>query len=88
MHILDKKIKFDYSKILASNILESMRAMNVTKVKNDVATFTWINIPVVSQDAKIEMISKFEVVIDLKTKRSISSLTGPCSRKRFGHNFG
>ena len=88
MHILNKKMKFDYNKILASNILESMRAMNVTKIKNDIATFTWINIPVVSQDAKIEMISKFEVLIDLKTKRSISSLTGPCSRNRFDNNFG
>ena len=60
-----------------------MRAVNLTEVKNDIATFTWKNIPIVSQDAKIEMISKFEVTIDLKTKRSISSLTGPCSNDYF-----
>ena len=54
--------------------------MNLTKIQNDIATFTWTNIPVVSQDAKIEMISKFEVTIDLKTKRSIYSSSGPCSK--------
>ena len=79
---LNKKLDFDYSKILASNILESMRAVNLTKIQNDIATFTWRNIPIVSQDAKIEMISKFEVTIDLKTKRSIYSSTGPCSNDR------
>ena len=79
MHFLNKKLSFNYNKLLASNILESMRVVNLSKIKNDIATFTWINIPIVSQDAKIEMISKFEVVIDLKTKQSISCLTGPCS---------
>lgn len=78
--MLNEKLDFDYNKILASNILESMRAVNLTKIQNDIATFTWMNIPIVSQDAKIEMISKFEVTIDLKTKRSIYSSTGPCSK--------
>ena len=80
MHFLNKKLSFNYNKLLASNILESMRVVNLSKIENDIATFTWINIPIVSQDAKIEMISKFEVVIDLKTKQSISCLTGPCSK--------
>ena len=79
MHFLNKKMSFNYNKLLASNILESMRVVNLSKIENDIATFTWINIPIVSQDAKIEIISKFEVVIDLKTKQSISCLTGPCS---------
>ena len=80
MHFLNRKLGFNYNKLLASNILESMRVVNLSKIENDIATFTWINIPIVSQDAKIEMISKFEVVIDLKTKQSISCLTGPCSK--------
>ena len=49
MHIFKKKMIFDYDKILAVNILESMRAVNVTKVVDHIATFTWQNIPVVSQ---------------------------------------
>ena len=49
MHIFKKKMIFDYDKILAINILESMRAVNVTKVVDHIATFTWQNIPVVSQ---------------------------------------
>ena len=49
MRFFKKEMNFDYDKILAANILESMRAVNVTKVVDDIATFTWENIPIVSQ---------------------------------------
>ena len=50
MRIFQIKMNFDYDSILAANILESMRAVNVTKVVYDIATFTWQNIPIVSQE--------------------------------------
>ena len=50
MRFFKKEMNFDYDRILAANILESMRAVNVTKVVDDIATFTWENIPVVSQE--------------------------------------
>ena len=50
MRFFKKKMNFDYDRILAANILESMRAVNVTKVVDDIATFTWQNIPIVSQE--------------------------------------
>ena len=50
MRIFQMKMNFDYDSILAANILESMRAVNVTKVVDDIATFTWQNIPIVSQE--------------------------------------
>ena len=50
MRIFQTEMNFDYDKILAANILESMRAVNVTKVVDDIATFTWENIPIVSQE--------------------------------------
>ena len=49
MRIFQMEMHFDYDRILAANILESMRAVNVTKVVDDIATFTWENIPIVSQ---------------------------------------
>ena len=49
MQFLQKRMNFDYDEILAANILESMRAVNVTKVVNDIASFRWENIPIVSQ---------------------------------------
>ena len=51
-----------------------MRAINVTKIMENIAYFK--NIPVVSQDAKLDLISHFEVRIDLKTKRSVYSSVG------------
>ena len=48
--ILKQKVVFDYDHILAMNILESMRAVNVTKIDNNIATFTWQDIPIVSQE--------------------------------------
>ena len=76
LKIFNKKTIYDYDKILASNILESMRAINVTKIVENIAYFKWQNIPVVSQDAKLELISHFEVQIDLKAKRSVYSSVG------------
>ena len=76
LKIFNKKTIYDYDRILASNILESMRAINVTKIVENIAYFKWQNIPVVSQDAELRLISHFEVKIDLKTKRSVYSLVG------------
>ena len=78
IHISKKNMNFDYDKILAVNILESMRAVNVKKVEDNIASFKWQNIPIVSQEEKIEIISEFEVIIDLKTKQSIHSFLGFC----------
>ena len=96
MKIFNKKLVYDYDNILAMNILESMRAVNVSKITNDIATFTWNNIPICSQvglfwisrkghplnakdnvkDAKLEIISKFEIVVNLKSKRALHSCKG------------
>ena len=46
--IFNKKMIYDYDEILASNILESMRAINVTKIVENIAYFKWQNITVVS----------------------------------------
>ena len=78
IHLFKKNMNFDYDKILAVNILESMRAVNVKKVEDDIAIFKWQNIPIVSQEEKIEILSEFEVIIDLKTKQSIHSFIGFC----------
>ena len=48
------------------------------KVEDDIAIFKWQNIPIVSQEEKIEIISEFEVIIDLKTKQSTHSFIGFC----------
>ena len=42
----------------------------------NIGYFKWQNIPVISQDAELELISDFEVKIDLKAKRSVHSSVG------------
>ena len=53
MKIFNKKLVYDYDNILAMNILESMRAVNVSKITNDIATFTWNDIPICSQVGRL-----------------------------------
>ena len=48
--ILNNKTVFDYDQILAMNILESFRALNVTQVEQNIAIFVWNDIPIVSQE--------------------------------------
>ena len=64
LKIFNKKTIYEYDEILASNILESMRAINVTKIMENIGYFKWQNIPVISQDAELEaqVLSLFQIL--------------------------
>ena len=50
-----KESIYNYDNILALALLESMRAINVTRVNDDIATFEWENIPIVTQVRSISI---------------------------------